>query len=74
MTNPTDSDDEAGETGEGELLDEAAHDELIRKMLEEKQAKLSPEEWRSWCERMLTKLTQTVIIPRPKDDGDGERG
>ncbi|WP_224366296.1 hypothetical protein [Hyalangium versicolor] len=48
------------------------HDELIRKMLDEKRAKPSPEKWREWCEHMLTTRSQTVLIPRQRKREDHE--
>ncbi|MFL5343186.1 MAG: hypothetical protein ACJ8AT_00225 [Hyalangium sp.] len=73
MTTPPDDDKDEGTT-EGTALFTARHDELIRQMLQEKRSKLSPEEWRRWQERMLAWMTQTVIVPIPGTEGDGERG
>jgi hypothetical protein len=70
MTKPPDDNEDEG-TAEGTALYTERHDELIRKMLEEKRATLSPEQWRSWGENLLTKLTETVIVERgPKTDSE----
>lgn len=72
MTTPTDDENEG--TIQGMALYTERHDALLRKVIQKKLARLGPEEGRAWLERMLMKLTQTVIIPRSKDEGDGEKG
>lgn len=71
MTTPTDDDN--GDANDS-ILDEAAHDELLRQAIEEKMARLGPEEGRKWRERMLAFLTQEEIVERQTPDDDGERG
>jgi hypothetical protein len=69
MTTPTDDDGPA--PGDWLSLADAAHDELLRQVIEKKLASLSPEELRMWLARKLDLPLEEVIVERPPE-GDGE--
>ena len=69
MTTPTDDENEG--TIEVAALYTEHHDALLREAIQKKLARLGPEEGRKWLERMLTKLTQTVIVPQ-REGGEQE--